>query len=75
MATPENSRITVFQRNPALFLRNGGIIEKISWFEQQRPDEDRLGDVHGVASDRMQSSACFDAWAFPDIEIDGNARR
>ena len=42
-----------------------GFIERISWFERQKPagaDNDNRSPI----APRQRDSACFDSWALPD---------
>lgn len=46
-------------RDPATL----SFIERISWFERQRP----MTADNDNASEREADSACFDSWALPDF--------
>jgi hypothetical protein len=43
-----------------------GFIERISWFERQKPVE-ADNDNHSPHAHDEQGSACFDSWALPDF--------
>ena len=42
-----------------------GFIERISWFERQKP-AGADNDNHTPIAPRQRDSACFDSWALPD---------
>ena len=42
-------------------------IERISWFERQRPVEADNDNLSSHAARDEQGSACFDSWALPDF--------
>jgi hypothetical protein len=43
------------------------IIERISWFERQRPVEADNDNRASHTTRDEQDSACFDSWALPDF--------
>jgi len=42
-------------------------IERISWFERQKPVEADNDNLSSHAARDEQGSACFDSWALPDF--------
>ncbi|MDB5550506.1 MAG: hypothetical protein JWL86_490 [Rhizobium sp.] len=42
-------------------------IERISWFERQKPVEADNDNLSPHATRDEQGSACFDCWALPDF--------
>lgn len=42
-------------------------IERISWFERQKPVEADNDNLSSHAARDEQDSACFDSWALPDF--------